>query len=406
MNKKQNSLIPNLRFKEFKGEWEEQTLGDISETYSGGTPTTSERKYYGGTIPFIRSAEIGKESTELFLTNEGINNSSAKLVNKGNVLIALYGANSGDVAIAKIRGAINQAILCLNSTKSNLFIYQFLTFKKSWIISKYIQGGQGNLSGDIIKSVNLPFPPLPEQKKIASTLSSLDELLSSESEKLSALERHKKGMMQKLFPAGGEKIPEFRFDEFEGNGEWKKRKLNDFIKERSETPIEKTPLYSLTIENGVTPKTKRYERAFLVKDKKEAYKIAHPNDFAYNPMNLRFGAIGRHVGIGKVALSKYYNIFYCDKSVSSFFCEIYFKSYNMINYYNDVAIGSLIEKRRVHFSDFLKFKKLFPSLPEQEKIATTLSSLDALISAQAQKIEELKQHKKGLMQGLFPGVGN
>ncbi len=138
---------PKLRFPEFReaGEWEEKMLGSVCSSFSGGTPSTTNKEFYGGTIPFIRSAEINKEETELFLTDEGLKNSSAKLVNKGDVLVALYGANSGDVAVAKIDGAINQAILCLKSEANNPFIYQFLSFKKDWIVSRFIQGGQGNL---------------------------------------------------------------------------------------------------------------------------------------------------------------------------------------------------------------------------------------------------------------------
>jgi type I restriction enzyme S subunit len=74
----------------------------------------------------------------------------------------------------------------------------------------------------------------------------------------------------------------------------------------------------------------------------------------------------------------------------------------MISHYNNVATGSLIEKRRVHFSNFLKFNIRFPTLPEQQKIAACLSSLDELINAQIKKCDTLKLHKKGLMQQLFP----
>ncbi len=194
--------VPKLRFKEFEddGEWEEKKLGEVFTTYSGGTPSTIEKKYYEGDIPFIRSAEISKNSTELFLTETGLNNSSAKMVSKGDLLVALYGANSGDVAISQINGAINQAILCLKSQFSNEFTYHFLTFKKDWIIARYIQGGQGNLSGDIIKSIVLMYPVKEEQQKIASCLSSLDEIIAKQAEKIEQLKQHKKGLMQGLFP--------------------------------------------------------------------------------------------------------------------------------------------------------------------------------------------------------------
>lgn len=200
-------------------------------------------------------------------------------------------------------------------------------------------------------------------------------------------------------------VPKLRFPEFRDAGAWETRELGEFITERNQFPTGSVSLFSLTIEDGITPKTERYERSFLVNDKVGAYKLVLPDDFAYNPMNLRFGAIGRHSGIENVAVSKYYNIFFCDKTVDSKFCEIYFKSDQMIAFYDNMAIGSLIEKRRVHFSDFLKFNIRFPLLLEQQKIADCLSSLDELITVETQKLEAYKDHKKGLMQKLFPAEG-
>ena len=199
--------------------------------------------------------------------------------------------------------------------------------------------------------------------------------------------------------------PKLRFPEFRDTPGWARRTLGNFLNERNEYPQEPVPLYSLTIEDGVTPKTERYERAFLVKDATDAYKLVLPEDFAFNPMNLRFGAIGRHSGSEAVAVSKYYNIFYCDPTSDAQFCELYFRSDAMIAFYDNMAIGSLIEKRRVHFSDFLKFEIPFPTLAEQQKIAECLSSVAELIAAQARKVDALKTHKKGLMQQLFPREG-
>mgnify|MGYP001143570969 CR=1 FL=1 len=198
----EGETVPKLRFKEFEnsGEWEVKTLGEVFTSFSGGTPSTSKKMYYEGSIPFIRSAEINKTSTELFLTDLGLRNSSAKMVSKGDLLVALYGANSGDVAISKIEGAINQAILCLKSEFSNSFVYHYLSGKKSWIVSKYIQGGQGNLSGEIVKSISVSFPSKPEQQKIAACLSSLDDLINAQSQKIETLKLHKKGLLQGLFP--------------------------------------------------------------------------------------------------------------------------------------------------------------------------------------------------------------
>lgn len=193
---------PRLRFPEFRkaGDWEPATVGSRSKSFSGGTPTTTNRDYYGGTIPFIRSAEIAADSTELTLSEYGLEHSAAKMVQKGDVLVALYGANSGDVALARIDGAINQAILCLRPSGSSKFLYHALTERKEWILNKFLQGGQGNLSGDIVKSIPLRFPSPAEQNAVALCLSSLDELIEAESASASGLRKHKTGLMQQLFP--------------------------------------------------------------------------------------------------------------------------------------------------------------------------------------------------------------
>ena len=192
---------PRLRFPEFTGEWVVKKLGEVASSFSGGTPKSSESKYYGGDIPFIRSGEIHGCKTELYITEEGLNKSSAKLVSKGDLLIALYGATSGEVAISKIDGAINQAILCVRSQSINSnYLCNYLEYKKDTITSKFLQGGQGNLSSDIIMSLNIPSPSPAEQEKIASCLSALDDQIATETEKLTALKDYKKGLMQQLFP--------------------------------------------------------------------------------------------------------------------------------------------------------------------------------------------------------------
>lgn len=140
------------RFKEYSTSWKENKLKDIVSAYSGGTPSANIRTYYGGHIPFIRSAEIHSSTTALTLTQEGLKNSSAKLVKTGDILYALYGANSGDVDRSKINGAINQAILAMRPSKendSNFILFQLMRMKNK-IVSTYLQGGQGNLSGRII----------------------------------------------------------------------------------------------------------------------------------------------------------------------------------------------------------------------------------------------------------------
>ena len=87
--------------------WEQRKLGDITISYSGGTPTAGKSEYYGGLIPFIRSGEISEDHTELFITEEGFKSSSAAMVEEGNILYALYGATSGEVSRSRIRKSLS-----------------------------------------------------------------------------------------------------------------------------------------------------------------------------------------------------------------------------------------------------------------------------------------------------------
>lgn len=409
---KKKKLIPELRFPEFKneGEWETNSIGKVFKSFSGGTPSTSEKAYYGGDIPFIRSAEINKDATELFITDKGLKNSSAKLVNKGDLLVALYGANSGDSAISKINGAINQAILCLQSEYSNAFTYNFLTLKKDWIVSKYIQGGQGNLSGDIVKSISIPFPKKLEQQKIASCLSSLDDLIAAHSQKLDLLKDHKKGLMQNLFPQEGEKVPKLRFKEFENDGNWVEKILDEVAKFSKGKGISKADV----VENGTLPCI-RYGELYthyketisdiisftnvpaedLVLSKENDVIIPSSGetqeDIATASCVMKEGiALGGDLNIIRTKLNGVFLSYYLNNA----------KKREIAQMAQGISVVHL-------YSSQLKSLKIqIPSKLEQQKIASSLSTLDELITAQAKKIEQLKQHKKGLMQGLFPKMND
>ena len=168
--------------------------------------------------------------------------------------------------------------------------------------------------------------------------------------------------------------------------------------------LKQYPLYSLTIEDGITAKTERYERSHLVK-KENSYKVVRPNDYAYNPMNIRFGAVARHKGDIPVAVSGYYDIFTTVHESDLVFMDSFLTYGPMITYYNKVSTGSLVEKQRVHFSDFLEFSLALPPLEERKKIAEILATQDKAIELQARKIEELKRFKKGCLEKMFPRKG-
>lgn len=208
LQKKKKALMQKLftrqlRFKSDDGTdfpaWEEKKLGDVCETYSGGTPKSGTAEYYGGEIPFIRSGEISSNKTELFLTEKGMENSSAKMVSKGDILYALYGANSGLCSISKIDGAINQAILCIKTNENKRFLCNYLQYQREYFYSTYLQGGQGNLSGKLVESFIIPLPCIAEQQKIADCLSSIDSLIQNQQKVVTTWQQRKKALLQQMF---------------------------------------------------------------------------------------------------------------------------------------------------------------------------------------------------------------
>ena len=175
-------------------------LGNECRFFSGGTPQSGNSKYYGGSIPFIRSGEVHKNTTELTLTEEGLNNSSAKMVEVGDLIMALYGATSGEVDISKISGAINQAILCIRPNTINRQYLKFLfECKKEDILKTYLQGGQGNLSAEIIKKLCFEIPLPSEQQESVDFLVTLENKISLEDSKLEQLLKIQNGLLQQLF---------------------------------------------------------------------------------------------------------------------------------------------------------------------------------------------------------------
>lgn len=199
----QKLFSQELRFKDENGKefpkWEKKKLGEIGTFFSGGTPLTTKRQYFNGNIPFIRSGEINSNSTEQFISEEGLKNSSSKMVEVGDLLYALYGATSGEVGISKIKGAINQAILCIRTNMDNRFLHNYLLMEKENIIKTYLQGGQGNLSAEIIKSIQIPVPSIEEQTKIANFLSAIDKKINRTENQIQQTQEWKKGLLQRMF---------------------------------------------------------------------------------------------------------------------------------------------------------------------------------------------------------------
>lgn len=198
----QQLLTGKQRLPGFSGEWKEKQLGEIADWYSGGTPLTSNPHYYNGDIFWITSGDLNQryiKNVKGKITTLGLNNSSAKMVKKGTLLIALYGATAGVTAITQIDAAINQAILAIIPKDDRVdFLFHYFELQRNWLINTYTQGGQPNFSGDIIKSIEFLIPAFEEQTAVANILSDMDIEISALEQQIDKARNLKQGMMQEL----------------------------------------------------------------------------------------------------------------------------------------------------------------------------------------------------------------
>lgn len=379
------------------------------DCFSGGTPQANEQTYYGGGIPFIRSGEINDNNTSLFLSEKGLIYSSAKMIEKGTLLYALYGATSGEVSISRIKGAINQAILAIypNKEYDKYFIKCWLEKNKAYIISTYLQGGQGNLSGNIVKSFILKMPQeIHEQRAIATYFRHLDSLIETADKKLASLKQVKEASLQSMFPKEGQKVPEVRFKGFEG--EWKTVQLCECLevsKERnSDNKYGTEDVLSVSDDSGVTNQIELLGRSFAGKSVSN-YGILHEGEIVYTKSPLKskpFGIIKRNnykTGI----VSVLYAIYKPHIDISSYYIHYYFSpSWRLNNYIHPLVNKGA--KNTMNISDetaLMGYILLPPTLSEQHKIASFFVHLDKQIAIAQQRLDLLRRIKSACLDEMF-----
>ena len=395
---------PKIRFREYEGEENLDKIGNLTDSYSGGTPSAGCSEYYGGKIPFIRSGEIHNDKTELFLTEIGYSASSAKMVEKGAILYAMYGATSGEVDVCKIKGAINQAILAINPQNDidSYFLIYLLQNKKKSIISTFLQGGQGNLSGSMIKNITIEYPDIIEQQQIAAYFKSLDVLIQSTTKKIASLKQLKSASLISMFPQAGETKPRVRFKGFEGD--WENINLSEVFVERHEisTITESLPQLSFTIAEGVIKPEDRKsnKRDFLIKDiDTKKYLVTYRDDIIYNPANVIYGAIHKN-SLCNGVVSPIYKIFYTDQNAD--FMECIVRKPSFIQEMTIFMEGTVKKLKTLKPESFLKMSAyISPSLEEQKKIGDFFHSLNIQITLETQRLDKLKQIKSACLDKMF-----
>lgn len=361
-------------------EWEVKRLEDMAQCFSGGTPKAGNNEYYDGNIPFIRSGEIHQKDTELFLSKLGMVESSAKMVQKGDLLMALYGANSGDVSISQIDGAINQAILCIRPRDVLVsFLCPFLDLNKDMYIAKYLQGGQGNLSGEIVLNYKIPVPPLAEQRKIAEVLGLWDKAIEKQSQLIEQLTLRKRGLMQQLLTAK-RRLPGF-------SGRWEDVELGEILTYEQPTPY---IVRDTNYQNGYKTPVLTAGKTFILGYTNEDCGICNNipvilfDDFTTDSRYIDFEFKVKSSATKLLRVKG-------NDSLYFIYCALQCLKY---------VVGG---HERHWISKFQYLTISLPSVEEQTAIVQVLNAADREIELAQQKLELLRQQKRGLMQQLLTG---
>ena len=424
---KEQKLIPAIRFPDFKNEeeWDIEELGVLSEIVRGGSPRPIEDYFTTDVngLNWLKIADVPSDAKYIIQTKEKVKKealSSTREVNSGDLILS-NSMSFGRPYILKIRTCIHDGWIAIRKISNKTFVDYLYYFISSESSQSYFQTNAAgaavkNLNAEIIKLLPIYLPQnIKEQQKIASCLSTLDEVIAAQSQKLDLLKHHKKGLMQNLFPQEGKKVPKYRFKEFEKDGEW------------VETSVEENCLVKGRIGyRGYTTEdiVEQGKGALVLGGKHIQNQLLRLTDPTFLSWEKYYESPEIMVEVGDIIFSQRGTLGDCaliDKEIGhatinpsmvllkNITCDASFLYYILIGdgIQNEVrknrAMGAIpmISQKQIK-----EFPFLIPKSKEQQKIASCLSSLDALITAQAEKIEQLKLHKKGLMQGLFPKINN
>jgi restriction endonuclease S subunit len=377
------------------GVWQEKQLREFCVCFSGGTPSTSNAHYYNGDINWITSGDLNQKRIRQVsgrISMQGLENSAAKLTKKGTLLVALYGATAGVTAISEIEGAINQAILAvIPRDVDNEFLFQKLSFLKDWIITTYTQGGQPNLSGEIIRSISITLPTtLAEQTAIATALSDTDALITGLEKLIEKKRMIKQGVMQELLrPKKG----------------WRPAILGDVIERivGGGTPSRSNPQFWGKEIPWVTVKD------FATFDSIQTQEYITREGLANSASNLI--PKGTLITSTRMALGKAV-IYMVDVSINQdlkamfprkdlnvnflyYWFELNQKYIESLGSGSTVAGLSLGELKRIPFA--------LPPINEQVEISAALSSMDGELAVLNTNLAKYRRIKFGMMQALLTG---
>ena len=391
---------PKYRYDKFNENWIIVKLSDIACHYkTGGTPSTKDPTFWGGAIPWIQSSDIQKDSLfgvipQKFISEEGLQNSTAKLIPKNSIAIVTR-VGVGKLAIIDQDYTTSQDFLSLSDFNGDT---QFIAYS----IYRMLQKESTQLQGTSIKGITkedllskkISLPEIEEQSAIGSLFRTLDNLLSSYKDNLANYQSLKATMLSKMFPKAGQNVPEIRLDGFEG--EWENSKISDYVYLLNGRAFKQDELLNegkyrvVRVGNFNTNEKWYYSNLEL-----EENKYANKDDLLYlwatnfGPEIWKEEKIIFHYHIWKLDFDRSI----IDRNYLYYWLE---KDKKRIQQNTNGSTMVHVTKSMMENREFL-----FPMFREQQAIGTYFSNLDSLITAYQEKISQLETLKKKLLQDMF-----
>jgi type I restriction enzyme S subunit len=392
------ALVPNLRFPEFRGTdvWMERKLSDITTAIFDGTHQTPT--YVAEGVPFYSVENLVSGNANKFISRADYELATKKnKPEQGDVLITRIGKIGYSQIVSwshDFSVYVTLAVIKKDDRFNSQFLHQFIqsNLYQTEILSKSLLNAVPcKINMDSLRGTRVFLASPAEQQKIAECLSSVDELIAAQVRKVDVLKIHKKGLMQQLFPREGETQPRLRFPEFQNAREWEMKAIGDVFK------VTRGEVLAMTLVKE-EPSSEMPYPVYSSQTKNKGL-AGYYSDYLYQDA-ITWTTDGANAG----DVNFRHGRFYCTNV-----CGVLL---NTEGYANECIAALLNSVTRGHVSYvgnpklmngvMAKIEIPFSSIPEQQRIAECLSSLDAQITAETQKLEALKTHKKGLMQQLFP----
>ncbi|HEI2247667.1 restriction endonuclease subunit S [Escherichia coli] len=395
--------------------WRFCKLADISRVTSGGTPNRAISEYWqNGTIPWIRTTEVQNcilqpEDAKEYISELGLRKSSAKLIPENTILLAMIGQGKtrGQIALLKFEAAINQncAAIIFGKSQEPEFYYHYLLSQYENIRNLSNSAGQSNLSGALVKAINVLVPPYNEQKKIAQILSTWDKAISVTEKLLTNSQQQKKALMQQLLTGKKRLLDEngVRF-----STEWEFKRISDIAtRVQRKNDAAEHPILTISSLSGFVRQDERYSR-YMAGESVKNYILLKKGEFAYNKGNSKTYEFGCIFDLEAYEAGLVPHVYVCFR-LKNGLSHRYFKYLFEADYLKP-QLGALVNTGvrnngllNIKPTEFMQTKVPVPCFEEQESIADMLYNSSRTIRVLQDKLACLKDEKKALMQQLLTG---